>query len=248
MCTDAVWLWILQPRGNYFWLGWKLDPKAQAELNFGRVSQFSNAFHWKPWLRKESMHGSISSLCVILLSSALQNIEQGIRPHSNECISPEHLWIWLAWSVLLWTAPGRGGRELAVSLSLFPYWDCSKAELAHGDALNCLCMEKRGRGWENRKEYKCYLYFISVFPSPCFQQDTHIPWNNNFSFSSALLKNPDLPDTLTVFIWKRWHEILSLRAGSTPYLPENLRLWNSLFPVIRTPNADVQLSRAFWEL
>lgn len=130
----------------------------------------------------------------------------------------------------------------------FPYWDCSKAELAHGNSLNCLCMEKRGRGWENRKEYKCYLYLISVFPSLCFQQDTHIPWNNNFSFSSALLKNPDLPDTLTVFIWKRWHEILSLRAGSTPYLPENLRLWNSLFPVIRTPNADVQLSRAFWEL
>lgn len=116
------------------------------------------------------------------------------------------------------------------------------------DDLNCFCMENWGRGWENRKEYGCYLYLISFFPSLCFQQDTYVPQNDNFSFSSALLKNPDLPDTLTVFSWKQWNEILSLRAGSTPYLPENLRLWNSLFPVIRTPNADVQLSSAFWEL
>lgn len=107
VCIDSEWLRILQPKGNYFWLRWKLDPKAQAELNFGNVSQFSNAFHWKPWLRKESMHGSISSPCVILLSSVLQNTERGIRPHSNECISPEHLWIWLAWFELLWTSPGR---------------------------------------------------------------------------------------------------------------------------------------------
>lgn len=128
------------------------------------------------------------------------------------------------------------------------YWDCSKAELAHVNDLNCFCMEKRGRGWEKKREYKCYLYLINVFPSLYFQQDTYIPWNNHFSFSSALLKNPDLPDTLTVFSWKQWHEILSLRVGSSPCLPENLRLWNSLFPVIRIPNADVQLSSAFWEL
>lgn len=96
------------------------------------------------------MHRSISSPCVILLSSVLRNIKQGIRPHRTASLWSTSESDYMVCVNLYYPRNMRRGIGSILSLCLNGIAAKLNQHMA-GNDLNCLCMEKEGREWVNSR-------------------------------------------------------------------------------------------------